>query len=84
MDEAVIKQAIADGVKEGVKAALEAELKPFYIDREKHFEQHKVLARWMEWMDQCQCVVLKTIVGVIVITGLGLMIAGFAIKNVGK
>jgi hypothetical protein len=84
MDEAAIKKAIEDGVRAGVRAALGDELKPFYIDREKHFEHHKFLSDWIEWTQQCKSVVLKTLVGAIVLAGLGLMIAGFALKNGGK
>lgn len=80
MDEERIKKAIEEGVKAGVRAALEDELKPFYIDREKHFEHHKFIGEWIEWTQQCKSVILKTFVGAVIIACLGLMIAGFSIK----
>jgi hypothetical protein len=84
MDEAAINKAIADGVKAGVQAALENELKPFYIDKEEHFEHHKFIREWIDWMQQCKSVVLKTIVGAVVLAAFGLMAAGFIFKHSGK
>jgi hypothetical protein len=72
-----------DAIKEAVREAFQDELKAFYIDREIHYNHHKFLGDWIEWVNQCKSVALKTVVGFFVITVVGLMIAGFMFK-VGK
>ena len=83
MDQEDIKQAIQSGVEAGVKAALEDKLKPFYIDRERHWEQHKFLGEWMDWTKQCKSVVLKAVLGTVAVAAIGLMAIGFIVKHKG-
>jgi hypothetical protein len=78
-----ISKLIQDGVTAGVKAALEAELKPFYVDRETHFKQHEFIAEMMKYAETCKSVVLGTVVRVIVYGVLGLLAIGFFIKYSG-
>ena len=83
MDQEAINYAVRTGVEAGVKAALEDKLRPFYIDREKHFEHHKFISDWIAWTKQCKSVVLKTLVSAFVMAALGLMIVGFVMKHKG-
>ena len=72
-----------DAIKEAVREAVKEELEAFYVDRETHYNHHKFLGDWIDWVNQCKSTALKAIVGFFVITAVGLMIAGFMFK-VGK
>lgn len=82
MTESEIGVVVSKAVTEGVKAALEGELKPFYIDRKEHYEQHQFLSELMKWTEQCKSIVLKTVVSTVVLIVIGLMAAGFALKQI--
>lgn len=83
MDQDAIEMAIKAGVEAGVKAALEDKLRPFYIDRETHFIQHKFLGDWMAWTQQCKSIVLKAVLSTLALAALGLMVFGFIMKHGG-
>ena len=84
MDQEAIEKAIKDGVAAGVQAALEDKLRPYYIDREKHWEQHRFLGEWMEWTRQCKSIILKAVLGTIAVAALALMAVGFAMRYGGS
>jgi len=81
MDIDEINIAITAGVKAGVKAALEEELRPFYIDRETHYKQHEFLGDMIEYSKTCKSVVLKTIVTIVAVGVLSYMCIGFFLKH---
>ena len=84
MDIDEINKAITAGVKAGVKAALEEELKPFFIDKETHYKQHEFLGDMIEYSRTCKSVVLKTILCLAATAAVGLMITGFFVRHGGK
>ena len=69
-----------DAIKEAVREAFQDELKAFYIDREIHYNHHKFIGDWIQWVEQCKSTAMKAVVGFFVFAAIGLMIAGFAFK----
>lgn len=64
-------------VAEKVRDAISAEIKPFYIDRETHYQHHQFIKSFMGWMGKTQGIVLKTVVTVFVLGIIGLVVLGF-------
>lgn len=69
-----------EAIKEAVREAFQDELKEFYVDRETHYNHHKFIGEWINWVDQCKPTVLKAVVGFLVLTAIGLMTVGFIFK----
>lgn len=81
MDIDEINIAVASGVKAGVKAALEEELRPFYIDQETHYKQHEFLGQMIDYSKTCKNVVLKTIIATVAVGVFSYMCIGFLFKH---
>lgn len=64
-------------IKAAVVEALQEEIKPFYIEREAHYQDHLFVKELREWLNSSKSTIWKTTIK-IGITGLiGLLILGF-------
>ena len=69
MDRAELKAVIVE--------ALNDEIKPFFVDREQHYNDHCFIKSFREWCDETKSQLWKTIIkGIAAIFGV-LLIGGF-------
>lgn len=72
-------------IKEAVKEALQEEIKPFYIEREQHYQDHQFITSLRKWCEDTKSTIWRTILRVVVMALLGLMVMGFILwgyKNI--
>ena len=65
---------------------LRTELKSFYIDRERHYQDHQFLKELREWVGNIKSTTLRTLITAIVVAVVGLIAGGFILwskKNIG-
>ncbi len=78
MDRAELKSIVVE--------ALNDEIKPFFVDREQHYQDHIFIKSFREWCDETKSTAWKAVVkGIASIVGL-LLIGGFIywLKTNGK
>lgn len=63
-------------LKAAIKEAFEEELKPLYVDREQHYEDHLFLKDFREVLESIKSNTLKTIVLVIIVGLCGAITTG--------
>ena len=73
MDEEKLRQAISDGVS----TALDKSVREFYVDREKHWEDHMFLGGFRKFIDETKSTAWKVVVRVVAIGVIGLLVLGF-------
>lgn len=61
-----------------VKDTLNEEVKAFYVDREKHWDDHQFLGGFRKWIDDTKSMAWKTVIGAVVMGIIGLLVLGFA------
>lgn len=64
-------------IKAAVVEALQEEIKPFYIERETHYQDHLFIKEAREWLDNIKSTMWKTIAKAVVAGLIGLLILGF-------
>lgn len=64
-------------VKAAIKETFDEEIKPFYIDRERHYQDHLFITDMREWISSIHNTTTKTIVGILITAGLSLLVLGF-------
>lgn len=66
-----------DELKAAIKEALDEEIKPFYIDRERHYQDHQFLESLQNWVGSIGSATLKTLISTVVAGLLILLLLGF-------
>lgn len=66
-------------LKEVVTEVIDAKFASFYVDPEKHYQEHLWLSNLISWSDKAKTSVMKTIIGVVVTGILGLLAIGFVL-----
>lgn len=64
-------------IKAAVVEALKEEIKPFYIERETHYQDHLFIKELREWLDSIKSTAWKTIAKIVITGIIGLLILGF-------
>ncbi len=54
-------------IKDAVKETLNEEVKAFYVDREKHWDDHRFLGGFRKWIDDTKTTAWKVFIGAIVV-----------------
>jgi len=70
MDEKTLKKVVGE--------VLDDKFSSFYLEPEKHYQEHLWLSGLMEWSEKTKSAILKTIIGIIVAGAIGMMILGFS------
>ena len=68
-----------DELKGIIKEVIDEGLKPLFIEREQHYQDHLFIRDLREFVDSIKSTALKTIVRVVIVAILGLLAVGFAI-----
>lgn len=66
-------------VKDAVREEMDMEIKPFYVDRERHYIDHQFLQNLQTWMDGITSTVWRTVVKSVVTGFIILLLFGFGI-----
>jgi hypothetical protein len=64
-----IKAIVCEGIKEGMA--------PFWIERERHYNEHQFVKSWMDWASNIKSNILKAIISCMIYFVLGAMVLGF-------
>jgi hypothetical protein len=64
-------------IKQAVKEALQEEIKPFYVDREIHYQHHEFIGELIQWSNKIKTTAIGTIVRTLIWGLIGLIILGF-------
>ena len=75
MDEKTLKRIVAD--------VIDDKFASFYVDPEKHYQEHLWLSDIIAWSDKVKTSVIKSIVRCVVVGMLGLMVVGFVLFSKG-
>lgn len=66
-----------DLLKKAVSEAMQEEMKPFYVERETHYQHHEFISKLIRWSENCQSSCLKFMANVILAGIVGLIALGF-------
>lgn len=64
-------------IKAAVKEGLQESVAQFYIERERHYQDHQFVSDLRELFDGIRSTATKTIVGILITSIIGLLILGF-------
>lgn len=73
-------------LKDAIKEVLHAEIKPFYIEREMHYQDHQFIKEVREFIGSIKSTTSRTVVGIVVTALIGLVVLGFILwskKHIG-
>jgi len=76
MDERILKKVVSE--------VIDDKFASFYIDPEKHYQEHLWLSNLICWSDKAKTTVMRTVIGIIVTSMLGLLVIGFVLFYKGK
>lgn len=72
-------------LKEAMREVLQEEIKPFYIDRETHYNHHQFINELIDWSGKIKGTICKTLTTAITTGIIGLIVLGFILwgrKNI--
>jgi len=76
-EDTIMDETSRNEMKALVKEAMDDKLRDFWVDREEHYQHHKFIAEFIQWLETCKSTITKTVVRGIVLTIIGLIILGF-------
>jgi hypothetical protein len=63
-------------IKDAVAEAMQEQMRDFYIERERHYQDHEFITSIRIWSDTCKSTILTTVVKGLVLGALGLLLMG--------
>lgn len=63
-------------IKEIVCEAIKEEMAPFWVQRERHYNEHQFVKSWMEWAERCKSNIMKAIISCLIYAALAAMVLG--------
>lgn len=66
-------------IKAAVKESLQESVAQFYVDRERHYQDHQFVADLRDFFENIRGTATKTIVGILITSVVGLLILGFIV-----
>lgn len=66
-----------DEIKQIIEDAIEEKMQQYWVDREKHYQQHDFIDRLMSWADTISNSFLRAIATAITLAIIGLIVLGF-------
>ncbi|HBH13821.1 MAG TPA: hypothetical protein DDX29_12045 [Clostridiales bacterium] len=64
-------------IKEIVCEAIKEEMESFFVERERHYNEHQFVKSWMDWADKCKSNIFKALISCLIYAALGAMVLGF-------
>ena len=64
-------------IQEAIRETFREEMKPFYIERETHYQDHQFVKEFRVFFEGVRGSVIKTVVGITITVIVGLIALGF-------
>ena len=64
-------------IKQAIKEAFDEEIKPFYVDREEHYQDHMFIKELRGFLDNIKNTTVKVAVKTVVVAIIGACLIGF-------
>jgi hypothetical protein len=73
----VMESKLRAEIKDVICEAMHEEMASFWIERERHYNEHQFIKSWMDWTNKCKSNVLKAIISCLIYAALIGMAFGF-------